>query len=577
MAPGDVLRHRVQLGQQRGDHRAGHDWPATPASAPSRIDQPGARDLGRGHAAAAGQRLHELVDVVIDNGGVVGDAAVEIDGLCRPGSRPRRRSSARRSSNALVAEVVERLVAPRHRAGGVSSAATSRAATPPTTASSAAGPRRDGLAVRRPGRHRGLLRPPLDPRAAPRPHRVPRRPGHEHLRLRTQGRPAACGATGARRTTATRSTACGELVERCRGARAWRFLYCISPGLVDPLLGRCGPGGPRRKLRERRGARRRRTSGCCSTTSRASCSTPRTGRRSSDLADGPRRRSPTACSRDLGPGKRPDASARPSTGAPAPSPTSPRSAQGIDPRIDLFWTGRAICSPTLDLADAATFARSTNRPPTYWDNYPVNDVAMGYELHIGPYRGRDPHLWRASTGSSPTAWSCSSRPRSRSRPSPTTCATPRATTRRRAGERAIRDVVGDADLEAFALFADNVRSSCLAADDAPIVGAALWRRCCSGSTRARAPRRGRGPRRARGPAARAPRTTCCAARSRTARSSRRCGRGSRRSSWARRPSAPWPTWPPTDRLASDGAEPSCGRSWFGCVGHASACSATRWR
>jgi hyaluronoglucosaminidase len=39
--------------------------------------------------------------------------------------------------------------------------------------------------------------------------------------------------------------------------------------------------------------------------------------------------------------------------------------------------------------------------------------------------------------------------------------------------RAMRDVVGEADLEAFALFADNVRSSCLAADDAPIVGAAL--------------------------------------------------------------------------------------------------------
>ena len=33
--------------------------------------------------------------------------------------------------------------------------------------------------------------------------------------------------------------------------------------------------------------------------------------------------------------------------------------------------------------------------------------------------------------------------------------------------RAIRDVAGDADLEAFALFADNVRSSCLAAEDAP--------------------------------------------------------------------------------------------------------------
>ena len=60
--------------------------------------------------------------------------------------------------------------------------------------------------------------------------------------------------------------------------------------------------------------------------------------------------------------------------------------------------GGPICSPALDLADAATFARATLRPPPYWDNYPVNDVAMTYELHIGPYRGRDPLLWRSSTG-----------------------------------------------------------------------------------------------------------------------------------------------------------------------------------
>ncbi len=73
-------------------------------------------------------------------------------------------------------------------------------------------------------------------------------------------------------------------------------------------------------------------------------------------------------------------------------------ASGIDPGIGIFWTGRAICSATLDLADAEVVARSTGRRVTYWDNYPVNDVSMGYELHIGPYRGRDPRLWRASDG-----------------------------------------------------------------------------------------------------------------------------------------------------------------------------------
>jgi hypothetical protein len=39
----------------------------------------------------------------------------------------------------------------------------------------------------------------------------------------------------------------------------------------------------------------------------------------------------------------------------------------------------------------------------------------------------------------------------------------------------MRDVVGDADLDAFATFADNVRSSCLAVEDAPIVLGVLER------------------------------------------------------------------------------------------------------
>ena len=39
--------------------------------------------------------------------------------------------------------------------------------------------------------------------------------------------------------------------------------------------------------------------------------------------------------------------------------------------------------------------------------------------------------------------------------------------------QAIRDVAGDVDAAAYALFADNVRSSCLTESDAPVVGQAL--------------------------------------------------------------------------------------------------------
>ncbi|MFN8520948.1 MAG: SIS domain-containing protein, partial [Chloroflexota bacterium] len=57
-----------------------------------------------------GRRLHELVDVAIDNGGAVGDAAVEVEGL---GARVAPTSTVVGAAilEALVAETVERLVA----------------------------------------------------------------------------------------------------------------------------------------------------------------------------------------------------------------------------------------------------------------------------------------------------------------------------------------------------------------------------------------------------------------------------------------------------------------------------------
>ena len=147
--------------------------------------------------------------------------------------------------------------------------------------------------------------------------------------------------------------------------------------------------------------------------------------------------------------------------------------QGTDPRIDLFWTGRAICSATLDLADAETFVRSTNRPVTYWDNYPVNDVAMGYELHIGPYQGRDPELWRASTGIIANAMELFESSKIPFATIADYLRDPAAYDPEASWQQALRDVVGEADVAHFALFADNVRTSCLSADDAPIVGQAL--------------------------------------------------------------------------------------------------------
>jgi hyaluronoglucosaminidase len=147
--------------------------------------------------------------------------------------------------------------------------------------------------------------------------------------------------------------------------------------------------------------------------------------------------------------------------------------RGVDARVEIFWCGRAICSPTLELADAMTFTRTANRPPTYWDNYPVNDVAMGYELHIGPYRGRDRSLWRGSRGIIANGMELYEASRIPFATIADYLRDPEGYEPEASWQRALRDVVGEADLEAFALFADNVRSSCLEVNDAPILNGTL--------------------------------------------------------------------------------------------------------
>lgn len=72
--------------------------------------------------------------------------------------------------------------------------------------------------------------------------------------------------------------------------------------------------------------------------------------------------------------------------------------QALDPALALIWTGREICSEYLDVSDAKVFKTNTNHVPLYWDNYPVNDVAMLHELHVGPIEGREKGLENHSLG-----------------------------------------------------------------------------------------------------------------------------------------------------------------------------------
>ena len=70
----------------------------------------------------------------------------------------------------------------------------------------------------------------------------------------------------------------------------------------------------------------------------------------------------------------------------------------ISPEIAVFWTGRDICSREITSAEAIKFIDNTSHKPLYWDNFPVNDVAMYNEMHLGCIVGRDADLYKYSEG-----------------------------------------------------------------------------------------------------------------------------------------------------------------------------------
>ncbi len=64
--------------------------------------------------------------------------------------------------------------------------------------------------------------------------------------------------------------------------------------------------------------------------------------------------------------------------------------KGLDPDIDIFWTGEKVCSPSYSQSHLEEVARLFQRKPTIWDNYPVNDGArMSPFLHLSKVKGRE--------------------------------------------------------------------------------------------------------------------------------------------------------------------------------------------
>lgn len=67
-------------------------------------------------------------------------------------------------------------------------------------------------------------------------------------------------------------------------------------------------------------------------------------------------------------------------------------AETLPRAIPCMWTGPKVVSPTITVADVRRIAARIRRPIILWDNYPVNDLSMSAEMHLGPLTGRDPRL-----------------------------------------------------------------------------------------------------------------------------------------------------------------------------------------
>lgn len=63
--------------------------------------------------------------------------------------------------------------------------------------------------------------------------------------------------------------------------------------------------------------------------------------------------------------------------------------QGLDPAIDVFWTGEEVCSRAYGVNSLGRVSQALRRKPVIWDNYPVNDgPLMSQSLHLRAFTGR---------------------------------------------------------------------------------------------------------------------------------------------------------------------------------------------
>jgi hyaluronoglucosaminidase len=67
-------------------------------------------------------------------------------------------------------------------------------------------------------------------------------------------------------------------------------------------------------------------------------------------------------------------------------------AEYLPAQVACFWTGPRVVPKEITVTHMRRIAKRVKHPLILWDNYPVNDLSMANELHIGPLQGRDLRL-----------------------------------------------------------------------------------------------------------------------------------------------------------------------------------------
>ncbi|MDH3446269.1 MAG: protein O-GlcNAcase, partial [Deltaproteobacteria bacterium] len=67
-------------------------------------------------------------------------------------------------------------------------------------------------------------------------------------------------------------------------------------------------------------------------------------------------------------------------------------AESLPASVACMWTGPAVVPRKITAAHIRSVAKRVRHPLILWDNYPVNDLSMSEDLHIGPLTNRDSFL-----------------------------------------------------------------------------------------------------------------------------------------------------------------------------------------